>query len=520
MTSSHHAAPGRATAARYRFPATPARPARGSALGRLLAPAFILAALPTAGRAQDPTLNLRPPADQRPPAVERGLTTQLRVRGREPERFTIQERMGYYRVPGMAVVVIEGDSIAWARTYGVADAVTGEPVTSQTLFQAASISKPVAAMAALRLVERGVLELDSPVNRYLVGWQIPDNEYTARQPVTLRHLLTHTGGLTVHGFPGYAVDDSMPTVAQILDGTPPANTGAIRVNALPGSAWRYSGGGYTILQKLLSDVTGKSFPELMRELVLDPAGMLLSTYAQPLPPTGQDRAASGHLGNGGRVDGEWHLYPEMAAAGLWTTPVDLAHLALQVRAAWRGEPGRLLSQQMARQALTAGLGNQGLGFAVRAGEGPTRFGHGGSNHGFKAQLDVLLEEGQGVVVMTNGDQGSALAQEIRQAVAEVYRWPGAAAREVDVVALAPELLARAAGRFRPPDGSVTLRMTVQGDHLLGLVEERGDQEAFYPLSETRFIGLSSAQEIEMVLDAAGRVTALTLGGRRANRVEG
>ncbi len=501
----------------------PHRPA-GQRPRALRAPALVLAflaALPAGGLAQDPVArSLRPAPDPRPAAVEGGLTTMVRIRGREPERFSIQQRMEHYRVPGVAVAVIDGDSIAWARAYGVADAETGEPVTNQTLFQAASISKPVAAMAALRLVEQGVLELDAPVNRYLKGWQIPDNELTARQPVTLRHLLTHTGGLTVHGFPGYAVGQPLPEVVQILDGTPPANTAAIRVDALPGSAWRYSGGGYTILQKLLEDVTGKPFPVLMRELVLDPAGMLLSTYAQPLPPARHGQAASGHLGDGARVEGEWHVYPEMAAAGLWTNPMELARLALEVKAAWRGEPGRILSREMARQALTPGMGNQGLGFAARAGEGPTRFGHGGSNHGFKAQLQAFVEEGQGVAIMTNGDQGSALAQEIIQAVGEAYRWPGPGPRTVDVAALAPALLARVEGRYRPPDQSVTVRLTVQGDHVLGLVEERGDEESFYPLSETRFIGLSSGQEIELVLDAAGKVTALTLGGRRAERVEG
>ncbi len=510
------------------------RPARP--VGALL---LLLAALPLGGRAQEGLLPAHLPGsgagretqdsclpgparqtDPRMAAVENGLTTLLRIQDREPERYTLLDRMEHYRVPGVSLAVLEEGRIAWVGSYGVTDAVTLEPVTPETLFQAASISKPVAAIAALRLVQDGILELDAPVNRYLRGWQIPDNDFTASHPVTLRHLLTHTGGLTVHGFPGYARDKPLPSVADILDGGPLANTGPVRADTLPESLWRYSGGGYTVLQKLLEDVTGKPFPDLLRELVLDPTAMTLSSYEQPLPPERERYASQGHLSTGSPVEGGWHLYPEMAAAGLWTNATELARLALEVQAAWRGETRRILSPEMARAMLTPGMGGWGLGFTILE-EGAPRFAHGGSNHGFKAQFLAFREEGRGGVVMTNGDQGARLAQEIILAVAEVHGWPVPGPGMVEVVDLPPELLARVAGRYRIDVPERTVVVGVEGDHLLIQAAEGVPGDRFFPQSETRFINLSSGEQVEAVLDRAGRVMELVLPrGLTARRVEG
>jgi CubicO group peptidase (beta-lactamase class C family) len=488
--------------------------------GTLLS-AFLLAALHLGGAAQEGPHPAGPAQlDTRQAAVEKSLTTLLRIRDREPERYTLRDRMEKYRVPGVSLAVVEGGAIAWVGAYGVVEVGISEPVTPETLFQAASISKPVAALAALRLVEEGVLELDAPVNRYLRGWQIPDNGFTEGRPVTLRHLLTHTGGLTVHGFPGYAPGLPTPSVVAILDGAPPANTGPVRVDTLPGSLWRYSGGGYTILQKVLEDVTGKPFPTLLRELVLDPVGMTLSSYDQPLTPERQRYASRGHLSAGTPVEEGWHLYPEMAAAGLWTNATELARLALEVQAAWRGEAGRILSPDMARAMLTPGPGEWGLGFTISQ-EGAPRFAHGGSNHGFKAQFMAFREEGRGVVVMTNGDQGTRLAQEIVQAVAEVYGWPVPGPREVEVAALSPELLARVAGHYSVdlPGRTVPVAVEVEGDHLRIRTGEGSPGDEYFPLSETRFVDLSSGEEMEAVLDAAGRVVELVVQrGLTARRV--
>src|SRR5690606_17154585 len=158
------------------------------------------------------------------------------------------------------------------------------------------------------------------VNDQLTSWRLPANEHTAAQPVTLRHLLTHSAGTTVHGFRGYARGEEVPTLVQLLDGVKPANSAPVRVDIPVGSRWRYSGGGISIAQLVVEDETQKPFAQAARELVLQPFGMGNSTYVQPLPAALRDKAATGHRASGEPVAGNWHTYPEQAAAGLWTTP--------------------------------------------------------------------------------------------------------------------------------------------------------------------------------------------------------
>jgi len=452
--------------------------------------------------------------------VEQGLSRAIQVRGQAPEHFSILERMTFYHVPGVSVAVLDGGRITWAKGYGVKDVGTGERVTPETLFQAASISKPVAAAAALRLVEEGVLDLDTPVNEYLKRWKVPENGFTREAPVTLRRILSHTAGLTVHGFPGYADANLIPTTIQILDGSGPSNTPPVRVDTLPGSLWRYSGGGYTVLQLLLEDVTGNPFPQVLREKVLDPVGMGRSTYEQPLPPEKAKNAASSHLADGTPGDGPWHTYPEMAAAGLWTNPRDLATLAMELQASYHGDRGGVLSPEMTRIMFTPVLGGYGLGFGVQGEEDEARFSHGGSNYGFKAQFLAFMEGGRGVFVMTNGDQGSALAQEIALSVARAYGWPAPEYREVILAEVAPRILEEIAGRYLLEGQDLQIVVGVVGDHLRARIGEADTLELF-PTAENFFIALSDGTRIRVERDEGGAVTALQiLGGPRAVRVEG
>src|SRR5690348_12170020 len=243
--------------------------------------------------------------------IENGLLPAVLIKGQPPQPMTISSRMEHYKVPGVSVAFFDHGQILWTHAYGLADVAAKKPVTPDTLFQAASISKPVSALAALRLVQDGKLSLDEDVNVKLKTWKVPDNAFTEKEKVTLRRILSHSAGLTVHGFPGYASGAPIPSVVQILNGEKPANTDPIRVDVVPGTLWRYSGGGYVILQTLLSDVTGKSFPQLMRELVLDPAGMARSTYEQPLPKSRAAEASTPYRANGDPVTGGPHTYPEM-----------------------------------------------------------------------------------------------------------------------------------------------------------------------------------------------------------------
>src|SRR5262245_2270193 len=254
------------------------------------------------------------------------------------------------KIPGLSLAIVQEGKIVKARAYGVTEAGGSQPVTPATLFQAGSISKPVTAFGALVLVQRGKLDLDADVNLKLKTWKVPASDVARGKKVTLRRLLSHSAGLTVHGFPGYAVGEPVPSVVQILDGAKPANTDPIRVDLEPGTKFRYSGGGYTVAQQLILDVTGKPFPQTMRDLVLGPLGMSQSTYEQPLPRDKAELTPTGHGGDRVRIDGRWHIYPEMAAAGLWTTPSDLARFAIGVQQAAAGK-SKVLGRGLARQML-------------------------------------------------------------------------------------------------------------------------------------------------------------------------
>ena len=360
-------------------------------------------------------------ADGSPQAlVESALLSTVTTRGEPVARPSLADRMAELGVPGVSVAVLVDGKIAWARGYGLADVESGRPVTPNTLFQAASISKPVAALAALRLVESGRVDLDGDVNAHLTSWRVPGNEFTEGAPVTLRGLLTHRAGLTVWGFPGYGPDERAPDGPGVLDGR--GNTDPVRVYKAPGESWRYSGGGYTVMQQLVADVHGAPFAAVMREEVLDPIGMSRSTYEQPIPPERQDDIATGYRADGERVPGGWHTYPEQAAAGLWTTPSELALYAREMQRAWRGESDLVLGEALAREMLTPDADDWGLGPAIS--EDGERFRHGGSNQGFRCTFAAYIEGDDGVFVMTNSDSGGELAAEIAITVAHAYGWSG------------------------------------------------------------------------------------------------
>ncbi len=278
-----------------------------------------------------------------------------------PLQLGLLQLMKLYNVPGLSIAVVENYKIVLAKGYGVIETGSSMPVTPRTLFQAGSISKPVAATGALYLVEHGKLSLDESVNEKLKSWKLPENEFTKNEKVTLRRLMSHTAGLTVHGFPGYDTSETLPTLVQIFNGEKPANTAPIQVDIMPGTKERYSGGGVTIEQQLMMDVSGKAFPALMRELVLDKIGMADSSYEQPLPATRAAMTASGTYADGKVVHGRWHIYPEMAAAGLWTTPTDLSRFAIEIALSRKGKSNRVLSEKMTAEMLTPVLEEAGLG---------------------------------------------------------------------------------------------------------------------------------------------------------------
>ncbi|WP_157815873.1 serine hydrolase [Spirosoma pollinicola] len=421
----------------------------------------------------------------------------------------IRDQLRKRHVPGLSIAIIQDGKIVKAMTYGSATKNGTTPLTTATLFQAGSISKSVAAAGALYLTEAGKLSLDEDVNVKLRTWKVPENEFTKDKKVTLRGLLSHTTGLTVHGFPGYEVGKPIPTIPQILNGTAPANTAPVRVDFVPGTKWRYSGGGYTVMQQLMLDVTGKPFPQFMKETVLGPMGMAESTYQQPLPADKAKLTATGYYGDRSEVKGRWHIYPEMAAAGLWTTPSDLARFAIGIQQAFAGKPKAVLSQEMTRQMLTDQKDNDGLGVFLE-GEGHTmRFGHNGRDEGFDALLTAGVETGQGVAIMINANDNSRMMGRIVDAVAKKYNWTGykvTTAIERKAVAVEAKTLAAYEGRYEFANNRMITFMADKG-RLVTLVDGFADEE-FVPETPTRFVSVDRDAYLTVTPDETGKITGL------------
>ena len=416
--------------------------------------------------------------------------------------------MAALHVRGVSIAVIHDGKVEWAKGYGVAS-IGGAPVTPETLFQAASISKPVTAMAVLHLVQTGKLNLDTDVNQYLKSWKVPANDFTKKTKITLRELLSHTAGMTVHGFPGYASDAPIPTLVQVLNGAKPANSPAIYVDIAPDSEWRYSGGGFVVTQQLLLDVTGKPFPTFMKETVLGPAGMTHSTYEQPLPKSRMGEAAMPYDSNGQASPGGPHVYPEMSAAGLWTTPSDLGRFAIELQNALAGKSS-VLSAATAKEMLAQIKGNWGLGIGVGGGATHAYFQHSGANDGFQCNM-VAYDSGDGVAIMTNSDNGGQLAGEIVRTIAYERKWPDFAPRQLPNpanISLSTETLQRYAGVYGMGPG-VSMVITLEKGQLVGQMT-RQQKLPLTPLSANTFTPKVVDAQLEFPKDEQGPSSQLVL----------
>jgi CubicO group peptidase (beta-lactamase class C family) len=350
--------------------------------------------------------------------IERGISDA----DDELAKLSIEELLEQLNVPGVSVAVIKDFSILWSKGYGTADVVAGTAVDTETLFQAASISKPVNAMAILKAAEDGHFSIDQDINSVITGWQIPESQFTQNEFVSARMLASHTSGLgDGFGFPGYDPSEPLPTLQQIFDGEEPSNVGVVRVVRPPMTAYHYSGGGVTILQQALIDTYNQPYAELMQELVLNPVGMTQSTFEQPLPAELDRNAARAHSFRGEASGPKWHVYPEQAAAGLWTTSTDLAKFAIEVQLSAQNRSNAVLNQESTKEMLSpVGVGPFAVGFSItKRGEG-WYFDHGGSNFGFQAQLTAHLSKGYGYAIMTNSPPGRRLIQELGRRIEASY----------------------------------------------------------------------------------------------------
>jgi CubicO group peptidase (beta-lactamase class C family) len=442
--------------------------------------------------------------------------------------LSLEQLMEHFGVPGVSVAVIWDFQIHWAKGYGIADVETGAPVTPETLFQAGSISKPVAAMAVLRAVEDGLFGLDDDINDILTSWRLPDGDFGSAAPVTPRTLTSHTSGLgDGFGYPGYDPDGPIPTIVQSLQGHELSNTGPVFRERPPMTFYEYSGGGASLMQLALSDARGRLFPDLMKEFVLDPIGMTTSTYEQPLPRQFDSHSARAHDAEGRSMGAKWHVYPEMAAAGLWTTPTDLARFAIEIQESARGRSNRVLSRAGVQDMLTpVGVGPQSIGFWIeRRGEG-WYFAHDGSDWGFEALLSAHKVKGYGLVIMTNATRGWELIEELARRIELSYDFDARAAR-VPRTYVAPP----ADGGLRLSDGQLAaiagiyefaatrIEMVAEDGRLrfhtfdpTSAPPESGPTELGAAESPTSFV-LSGGRRVRFVLNDRGEVSDVLIERR-------
>ena len=442
--------------------------------------------------------------------IESGLMPGLHIKGRDTGTYNITERLEELNIPGLSVAFAANGEVEWSKAYGMADTADDRPMETNTMLLAGSISKPVAALRAHQLVESGSFALDENVNNYLSSWHVPDNEFTKDEKVTIRRILNHTAGLTVWGFPGYDDGDSIPNIVEVLDGQ--GNTEPVRVFKQPGESWLYSGGGYTIMQLAITENDGISFPDTMQKNVLSPLNMSHSTYENPLPSQYHSVAATGYRSNGDEVEGKWPIYPEMAAAGLWTTPGELIQYAIEVQGILQTKRGDILEYETVVEMLTPGMNDHGLGPTVAE----YTFGHGGADEGFRARLVAWKDKPYAAVVMVNSDNGRII-QELLLSIANEYDLPGIEQTVREPIELTAVELQKYVGRFRFEDlGTCDLELT--GDRLILTAEFMGDPIWLIPQSTTQFFDSESGMLVDFDV-VENDVVSLTLSGYLAERIE-
>jgi CubicO group peptidase (beta-lactamase class C family) len=438
----------------------------------------------------------------------------------ENDTWTLTERMKKYNINGLSISLIHNYKIEWARGYGFAHVAEKRPVTEETLFQAASISKSLNSVGVLKLAQEKRLDLNSDINKYLVTWKFPYDEKSKNKVITLANILSHTGGLTISGFPGYAKGEVLPSIPQILDGQKPANTGPVRSSTEPGKRVIYSGGGVTISQMIVMDITNKPYDIYMKENVLDLLGMTSSSFTQPPPASKEKLLATGYKADGREVTGRYHIYPEQAAAGLWTNPNDLCRYIIETQLSYKGESSKVLTPEMTRLRLTPVLEDAALGAFVnsRVTGSFKYFNHNGGNEGFCCTAIGCINDGEGLVIMTNTDSNNnSILEEIANSVATVYKWKDYYLPEIKkVVDVETSILDKYVGKYDLDGKVVTFKISRNGL----LVSVFGDLYwKVYFTSDDEFFIKEFRGYLKFLIDKDNKVTGFLFNGIAAKKTE-
>ncbi|SDP33279.1 CubicO group peptidase, beta-lactamase class C family [Mucilaginibacter sp. OK268] len=441
--------------------------------------------------------------------VENNLTTV--IQSENDGTYNLKDRMTYYHIHGVSIAIIHNYKIEWAKGYGWADDSLKIPVTTQTLFQAGSISKSLNSVGVLKLAQDKKIDLYTDINTYLRSWKFPHAPLSKGKKLTIANLLSHTGGLTVHGFGGYEKGDAIPTILQVLDGKKPANSPAVRSMYEPGLKYEYSGGGITISQLIVMDITHEPYEKFMYDNVLKPLGMTASTYQQPPTDKAPKLVSAAYYSDGKQVKGKYHIYPEQAAAGLWTNPTDLCKYIIETQLAYMGKSHKVLSQQMTNLMLTPYANESAaLGVFIDSYPDSTKyFEHGGVDEGFISQYYGSIEDGNGLVIMVNTANGGNLIPEIVNSIAKVYGFKYLNhSKTIKTVDVPDSVLQNYSGQYELEPRYI---LTISKEDGNLFVQATGQEKVeIFPESESKFFLKIVDAEIEFIKGDKGQITKLIL----------
>jgi CubicO group peptidase (beta-lactamase class C family) len=435
--------------------------------------------------------------------AEKNLVGNIRIKGEQPMLLT--NRMAYYHVPGVSVAVIKNYKIVEAKGYGVADDSLQNPVTTQTLFQAGSVSKSLNSVGIMKLIQEKKLDLYADINNYLQRWKFPYDSISRGRIVSMAQLLSHTAGVNLPGFPGYNRGGKLPNIIQMLNGSPPANTPRVKAEIEPGKKMVYSGGGVLISQLVIMDITQQAYETYMQESVLTPLGMTHSLFQLT---TDLDNVATGHYADGREIYGRYRVYPEQAAAGLWCTPTDIAKYIIEMQLAYIGGPAKVLTQEISRLMLKPYHNNRtGLGVFIDTLNGTPYFQHAGVTSGFRCQYYGSVEGGNGVVVMINGEN-DGIIKEIINSIALVYKLKGLFQSVMYKIAKVPNAYLQSyTGSYRlNPQFSLAI---IKQANCLYVIAPGHSKVKIIPQTSTKFFMTEMPIELEFIKDGI-RCVALTL----------
>jgi len=451
-------------------------------------------------------VNAQSTVEERIRAVENGLTENI-IFG-ESKPMNVFDQMKRYKVNGLSIGVIKNYKVDFVKGYGLADTALKIPVTDKTLFQAASISKSLNGLAIVKLFRDRKLDLYADINTYLKSWKFPYDSVAQGKKINMASLLSHTAGLSVSGFAGYEKGKPIPSVIQVLNGQKPANSDPVRSRFAPGTREQYSGGGITIAQQVLTDITGLPYEKFLAEQVLKPMGMNSSTFAQPPVGVKKHLLATGYSVEGREVPGKYHVYPEQAAAGLWTNPTDLAKYIIETQLSYAGTSAKVLDQESTKLRLTPYLNSAGsaLGVFIEDYNGVKYFGHGAGNEGFRGGYYGSMEGGNGLIIMLNSDNGEII-QEVINSIAKVYGFTGLnKTRKVTLADVPDQQLDTYLGRFQlTPE--LVLTVTREGKRIF--IQATGqDKIEAYAESNNKFFFKTIQATMEFVRDEQGAVSEM------------